>query len=343
MESGVQILVRFSLCSLLVFDLALWVWGPPDPGSRGMAAEEGAPHHTLIDINNTMNSSRLWLLASRGTDCAVKASTTKRCFGSGGGSRGARGHGWWVNYRAGKGGRHLQGEYHHLDVEALKTWNDAVFSLGSQRVYMDVAMEPFHRAQGTQADVDTSTENDSDGASVERHRLVLELATEVLPRATDNFKGLLQAENDGFKSSILHRIERSVGWMGGNVWKDTGKCLEEFRMQTSATSMAQEEHMVLSHVPGAVTMLCQRVGEIDSRFLLCAHHAPHLDGRALVIGRMDAASREKVLDWESSIITKDGRPTSVNLRIVDCGILEGGLIEDQTTSNQTKATAQSSS
>ena len=278
-----------------------------------------------------MNTPRLWILASRGADSAIKATAGKRYFGSGGGSRGARGHGWWVNYRAGKGGRHLQGEYHHLDVEAMKAWNDAVFSLGSQRVYMDIAMEPFHRAQTTQVDVEPLGDNGSVDDGIECHRLVIELATEVLPRATENFMGLLKAEGDGFKSSTLHRVERSVGWMGGHVWCDTGKCLDEFRMATSATSMAQEEHMVLSHVPGAVTMLCQRVGEIDSRFLLCAHHAPHLDGRALVIGRMDANSRQKVEEWENSIITKNGRPTSINLRVVDCGVLEGSSIEDQTT------------
>lgn len=258
-----------------------------------------------------MNTGKALLRSSSSRMVAnLMAPSTKRTFGSGGGTRGARGHGWWVNYRAGKGGRHLQGEYSHLNVEELKAWNDAVFSLGSQHVYMDIAMEPLHQEEGGDRD------------SLEKHRLVIELATEVLPRATENFTKLLEAEQDGYKTSTLHRVEKKVGLMGGNVWNGTGKCFEDFRMETSATSMEQSEHMVLSHIPGTISMLSQRVQEIDSRFLLCCHHAPHLDGRAVVIGRLDDASLKTVQGWESSLITQKGHPTNVALRITSCGILE---------------------
>lgn len=230
-----------------------------------------------------------------------------RQFGAGG-PRGARGHGWWLNYRAGKGGRHLQGEYSHLNVDELKVWNDAVFSLGSLFVYMDVLVEALHQ--------------DENKNEREQHRLVIELANATFPRATDNFVKLLEAKSDGFLSSTLHRVEKKVGLMGGNVWKNTGKCHESLRMPTSLTSMHQTENMVISHLPGVVTMLSQRVGEIDSRFLLCCNHAPHLDGKALAIGRMDNASLEQVQKWESSLITQKGHPTTVQLRIAQCGVLE---------------------
>ena len=36
--------------------------------------------------------------------------------------------------------------------------------------------------------------------------------------------------------------------------------------------------MALWHTAGVVTMLCPKVNEIDSRFLLCGQDAPHLDG-----------------------------------------------------------------
>jgi len=65
----------------------------------------------------------------------------RRFMGSGGGSRGARGHGWWVNYRAGKGGRHLQGTYSHLDLESMAEWNDAVLGMGRKLAYLDVRVE----------------------------------------------------------------------------------------------------------------------------------------------------------------------------------------------------------
>jgi cyclophilin family peptidyl-prolyl cis-trans isomerase len=257
-----------------------------------------------------MNAPRLLLVASRRASSICTETT--RSFGSGGGTRGSRGHGWWVNYRSGKGGRHLQGEYSHLNVAELKTWNDAVFSLGSQFFYMDILMEPLHH--------DAKEE-------LEQHRLVLELASEAFPRATENFTKLLQAEADGYKSSTIHRIEKKIGLLGGHVWNGTGKCFEELRMPTSATSMQQKESMVLSHIPGVVTMLSQRVLEIDSRFMFCSHHAPHLDGKAVAIGRLDEESLKKVQEWESTVITQRGHPTTVALRITDCGILEDKIEE----------------
>lgn len=229
---------------------------------------------------------------------------------SGGGTRGSRGRGWWINYRAGKGGRHLQGEYSHLNMDELRAWNDAVFSLGSQFVYLDVVVEPLHKDSERKAE------------ALEEHRLVIELASQVFPRATENFVKLLTSETDGYKSSTLHRVEKTVGLMGGNVWKNTGKCHEDMRMTTSLTSMAQIENMVLSHIPGTITMLSQRVQEIDSRFLLCCSHAPHLDGKALAIGRLDDESLEQVKKWESTLITQNGFPTTVQLRIAECGIVE---------------------
>lgn len=243
------------------------------------------------------------------TGSSKVTATSIRWFGSGGGTRGARGHGWWLNYRAGKGGRHLQGEYSHINVEELKAWNEAVFSLGSQHVYMDILVEPIH-----------GVENE-EGES-EQHRLVMELATEVLPRATGNFISLLEAEADGYKSSTLHRVEKKVGLMGGHVWNGTGKCFEGYRMAQSATSMEQNENMVLSHLPGVVTMLSQRVEEIDSRFLFCSHRAAHLDGNAVAIGRLDEESMEKVQTWESTLITQKGFPATVSLTIADCGLVE---------------------
>ena len=138
---------------------------------------------------------------------------------------------------------------------------------------------------------------------------------------------LLQAKQDGSKSTTLHQVEKKVGFLYGHVWNGTGKCFEEFRMPTSATAMHQKENMVLSHIPGVVTMLSQRVLEIDSRFMLCSHHAPHLDGKAVAIGRLDEESLKKVQEWESTVITQKGHPTTVALRITDCGILDDKIEE----------------
>lgn len=262
-------------------------------------------------------------------------------MGSGGGARGARGHGWWVNYRQGKGGRHLQGEYSDRTVEELQAWNDAVFSLGSQLAYMDIQTEAVV--------MDTSSAaNESGGTAAEdatTHRLTLELASAVLPLATANFLKLLQSPAGvGYVSTTLHRVEKKIGLMGGLVWNErqnnseertattsysktpvmVGKCHEDLRMPTSWTNMdVSKERMVLSHVPGILTMVSPRVHEIDSRFLMCSNYAPHLDGKSVAIGRLaDEESYETVQQWEKTLITHKGRPTNMVLRIVECGLLE---------------------
>jgi cyclophilin family peptidyl-prolyl cis-trans isomerase len=276
---------------------------------------------------------------------------SRRYFGSGGGSRGARGHGWWINYRAGKGGRHLQGEYSHLDVDALEAWNDAVLSLGSQLVYMDIQSEAMSSTSSASATDQKSNQGGDKEASIPIHRLKIQLATAVLPKATENFIKLVQAEAGvGYKTSTLHRVEKRVGMMGGLVWKGgatssnnrkapaaIGKCHPDLRMTTSLTSMdVESEALVLSHLPGVVTMLMPRVHEVDSRFFICSHHAPHLDGKAVAIGRLaDVASLETIQQWEGSLITQMGKPTNVNLRIVDCGLLMEEEEETVASSNTT--------
>lgn len=203
----------------------------------------------------------------------------------------------------------MQGDFSHIDKDEQKAWNDAVFLLGSQFAYVDIQVEPLHK----------DAENEEE---LTKHRLILELASEAFPRATSNFTKLLEADQDGYKTSTLYRIEKEVGMLGGNVWNGTGRCHEEFILPTSATSMKQSEYMVLSHLPGTITMLCQRVEEIDSRFMLCTNYAPHLDGKAVAIGRLDDESLKQVQRWENTLITSKGHPSNVALRIKDCGMLE---------------------
>ena len=77
---------------------------------------------------------------------SVLSDNSRRSLASG--TRGARGHGWYVNYRAGKGGRHLQGEYHDRESpNECAAWNDAILAMGSERVYMDIVMETRRTVQ----------------------------------------------------------------------------------------------------------------------------------------------------------------------------------------------------
>jgi cyclophilin family peptidyl-prolyl cis-trans isomerase len=241
-----------------------------------------------------------------------------------------------VNYRAGKGGQHLQGTYSHLDLDEMASWNDAVFLLGSRKAYLDVKLEALAGAD----DDETEGETASDSKTV--HRLTLELATEALPKATENVLKLIEGGGDalGYHSTTLHRIEKGVGILGGLVAnnphfqsqnpsapmtkKKMGMCHPDFKMATSPTAMdVSKEHLVLNHLQGVVTMLQPRIGEIDSRFLLLSHDAPHLDGVSVAIGRLaDDESLQAVKTWESSLITSHGVPTNATLRIVGSGLLE---------------------
>lgn len=286
------------------------------------------------------------ILAANTTADATSASTTpysvqRRFLGSGGGTRGARGHGWWVNYRAGKGGRHLQGTYSHLDLEKMERWNDAVFQMGRQLAYLDVKVE----ALADEVAGGNDDDNNPNEQQQQIHRLTLELATEVLPLATDNVVKLLQSsddneESEGYLASTLYRVEKGVGLLGGLVAtnpnhnphhahapltkRKMGRCHPDHRSKTSPTTMdISGEKLVLNHLEGVVTMLQPRIGEIDSRFLVLSHNAPHLDGVSVAVGRLvaESGSLETVRNWESSLITSHGVPTNVVLRVVGCGLL----------------------
>jgi len=297
----------------------------------------------------------------------------RRSFGSGGGTRGARGHGWWINYRAGKGGRHLQGDYNDTTlntVESMAHWNDAVFALGKQRAYFDIQIEGAVNNNNNNSD--TTNSNTTKNDTVTTHRLELELATTALPRATDNFMKLLQVKKEdaveddtyvdgvveGYASSTLYRVEKGVGLLGGLVTKNPnrhplappsikahiGKCHPTYTHLTSMTAMdISQEKLVLSHVPGVLTMLQPRIGEIDSRFMMLTHPAPHLDGISVAIGRVvTPQSLDTIQLWQSTLITSYGVPTNQTLRIVGCGLLGGNNNNDnenengETTANDTR-------
>lgn len=259
------------------------------------------------------------------------------------GSRGSRGHGWYVNYRAGKGGRHLQGEYHDREsVEECLAWNQAVLGLGQQQVYLDVVMER-RRAETRketeekqqQGDNNNSTRNTHtshhqgtvpslDSLTGERHRLVLNVATTVMPETTDNFLKLLEEKNKGYTGTLLYRFEKNVGLCGGDVLTNTGKTGQAAEPNCPAVPLARdilEDPLPLWHLPGTITMMVSTVGTVDSRFVLCTQHAPHMDGIHRAFGQLEPDSLQVVQEWQKSLLTQDGIPTSYDLVVVECGVV----------------------
>jgi cyclophilin family peptidyl-prolyl cis-trans isomerase len=214
-------------------------------------------------------------------------------------------------------------------LEQAQVWNHAVFALGSTHAYMDVALEaPTTTTTGTTVENTETSVAAVAAAAAAIHRLHLELATTAMPLATQNFCQLLTDHHRGYTHSTLHRVEKKVGLMGGliavpDTIQPVGRCHETSRIPHSPTNMdVSSERLVLHHLPGTITMVSPRVGEVDSRFLLLGDHAPHLDGgNAVPIGRLDEQSFRQVRHWERTLITHRGRPTNVVLRIVECGVL----------------------
>ncbi|CAB9530393.1 PPIases accelerate the folding of proteins (By similarity) [Seminavis robusta] len=307
------------------------------------------------------------------------------------GSHGSRGHGWYIKYREGRGGRSLQGEYwdrnqHHWD---LQHWNDAVLSLGSQFVYLDIAVEPPTTGGDVVAaspsvaedseDIsvavpkeEESEENDATGTStsaeapekdktsftvdqpsITTERLIMQVASTVMPETCINFIGLIQEA--AYKNTILYRIEREVGICGGDVLTNTGgtgQCWQSFPYDNAVPNTRirpsplrrdlpppADEPLAMWHTAGTVAMLCAKVNEIDSRFILCAHDSPHLDGIHRAFGKLTPESLAVIQEWQTSVLTSYGKPKSATLRIVDCGVLEDYKQEDSAGGSQEEVAA----
>jgi cyclophilin family peptidyl-prolyl cis-trans isomerase len=271
------------------------------------------------------------------------------------GSRGSRGHGWFTNYRAGKGGRHLQGEYYDREsVPQCAAWNDAVLQLGCTQIYMDIVMEPRRHVTTNVRSKTYIAVPPLNSLTGTRHRLVIDVAATVMPATCQNFIDLLQMQSSSSSSSSsssnqdtdrqgyigtrLYRIERDVGIYGGDVLTNTGKTGRAAHAAALTIDVAESDPLPFWHIPGTVTMLVPTVGEIDSRFMLCTRHAPHLDGICRAFGRMTDTSLEIVTKWQTNLLTLQGIPTAFDLIVVDCGrvvvVQQGASSSSSSQSNQ---------
>lgn len=250
---------------------------------------------------------------------SVLSDNSRRSLASG--TRGARGHGWYVNYRAGKGGRHLQGEYHDRESpNECAAWNDAILAMGSERVYMDIVMEPRRTVQLNPKKIELPP---LDSLTGDKFRIEMDVATKVMPETAQNFIDLLSAEVHGYLGTRLYRVEKGVGLKGGDVLANSGR----LGKAANGNPMALEIHsdpLAMWHLPGTVSMIVPKVKEIDSRFLLVSQPAPHIDGIGRAFGRMTPESLEVVVKWETTLLTKTGVPTSFDLIVTECGV--GGQV-----------------
>lgn len=254
-----------------------------------------------------------------------------RSFAGGGGSRGSRGHGWYVNYRAGdKGGRHLRGEYYDReDVKQCSEWNEAILKIGSTCVYLDIVIEPrnYDSPTGRQRN-----REDLESLTGEKVRLTMDIASTVMPETTKNFIDLCNAD---FIGSKLYRIEKKVGLFGGDILTNTGRSGKAAFPQSTDIDLPglrldiHDDPLVMWHIPGTISMLVPKVGCIDSRFMICTETARHIDGIHRAFGQLSTSSCRIVQDWTSTLITYKGVPTSYDLIIADCGILSTNVASEK--------------
>lgn len=237
----------------------------------------------------------------------TQTASNQRSFATG--TRGSRGHGWLENYRAGKGGRHLQGDYHDRpSLEERIAWNKKVLDLGSQRVYLDIKVGPA---------IDTDIKDtDYLGMSGETFRLEADLARATLEQTTDNFTSLCSEE--AFNGSLFYRIEPKAGICAGDYVTNTGRTGKAFGAVISRN--VKSDPLVLWHHPGTISMIVASVDEIDSRFMLCTADSPHMDGIHRAFGLLTPESLDLVSTWHSTTLTRKGRPASATYVIVGSGV-----------------------
>lgn len=240
----------------------------------------------------------------------IVVASKRRAFGTG--SRGSRGLGWYTRYRDGRGGRHLQGKYWDRNVEELQEINDTVFKMGSLNYYLDLQV----------------------GDEQPLLRLELELATAALPVTCQNFT--LLGDDGHYDNTIVHKIEKGVGLCLGDTHgkKGRGGACHESLSPYGGAYLPETEPLVLSHLPGIVTMVCPGVDKVDSRFMLCTNEAPHLDGTFVAFGRL--LDLEVVKDLEETQYTTRGLP-NVDIKIVGCGALNNNNGDDDSTTTTASA------
>ncbi|KAL7537648.1 hypothetical protein ACHAXR_009112 [Thalassiosira sp. AJA248-18] len=227
------------------------------------------------------------------------------------GTRRAKGHGWLRKYRAGLGGRHLQGRWHFRDVDELNALNDEVFA-------MNESLNKDDNKIPTEAYLDLSVAGDAP------RRVVIELASAALPKTTENFRLLCQekGENEGgYESTSVYKIEKTVGLCLGDVVSDDGsggRCHSKIGNYQTPFSF-EDEGFLISHTgPGIVSMQSPGVHRNDSRFLITTTGAAQLDGRFVAFGRVKEGM-DVINDIATGVFTKRGRPT-VEIKVAGCGV-----------------------
>lgn len=157
---------------------------------------------------------------------------------------------------------------------------------------------------------------------VDAKRLEMELFANVCPRTCENFRALCTGEKgDGksgkpltFKDSIFHRVIPGFMAQGGDFTRGNGTGGE------SIYGMKFEDEWTNGHVQhskgGLLSMANSGPNTNGSQFFLTFGATPHLNGKHVVFGQVkEGADLLKAM----AKVGSNGGPTSVPVKIVDCG------------------------
>ena len=221
------------------------------------------------------------------------------------GSRGARGHGWLHKYRAGLGGRHLQGTYHNRNTDQLVALNHQVFALNNNNnntpntAYLEFTME----------------------GETKRTRITLELARVALPHACNRFQELCHGDTPSNVFKIVQGSGVCLGPTTSDTTSDTNdSSTNESSPLPSSRHVTDAYPNVLSHAQkGMVSLLSSSLNNETQLLITTVDDAPHLDGRLVPFARV-TEGLEELVSLADTVFTKRGKP---NMDIqVTCGLLE---------------------